>query len=205
MKQLADIRISKAPRDLRDVIWQRKLETYAEHRARQPYAFAVGTPNFQKPGFDAKFTDASGTPRPHSERMFCAFHGDEFCGYIELGPAYPNIQPPEPRVEIMDIWVDPRFRGQGIGGALLDHVKALRAEAGWDNLTATVWAANGASVRLFQAAGFVAQSSDFRFGIDGQVRDWQITPVKAAWYRRNDLREFIMMMIITLLVLALLK
>jgi ribosomal protein S18 acetylase RimI-like enzyme len=75
------------------------------------------------------------------------------------------------RVEIL---VDPRHRGQGVGGALLDHAIAeARAGGVLHKLSLAVFADNEAAVALYRSRGFVAEGrrrGEVRME-DGTLRD----------------------------------
>ena len=74
--------------------------------------------------------------------------------------------------EVLDIHVLREFRQRGIGRALLDHAKGLADELDWDSLTATVWAGNTASKRLFEEFGYTPLNVTYRIGPDRQCQDW---------------------------------
>lgn len=75
---------------------------------------------------------------------------------------------------LVELQVDPRKRGQGVGGALLDAVEHRAGEAGWSHLSLTTGSTNPAR-RLYERHGFMVQAQRFgrRYarltGIPGRV------------------------------------
>lgn len=59
------------------------------------------------------------------------------------------------RTAEVSIWVDERFRGQGIGKALLRHLLASCPERNLRSLISRIESNNVASLRLHEACGFV--------------------------------------------------
>ncbi|MEJ6392203.1 GNAT family N-acetyltransferase [Gymnodinialimonas sp. 2305UL16-5] len=144
--------------------------TWAEHRARQPHAFAEnGWDVFLAREHVIAFRDPKGRPVEESGNLFVADGGGHVLGYILLSWHLRADASDYPDGTIIDIWVDPDWRGKGVGAALVDFAKARADEADWDNLTATVW--QGApSKKLFAEAGFTAQSTTYRHGPDRSAR-----------------------------------
>lgn len=200
---MPDIRITHAPIGLKDEIWRRKVETFHEHLQRQPFVFPSNYANaFLKPSFEGRFRDKKGRPVQESDNIFVAMVDGRFGGYVELsGGSLPGF--PLPLVSIEDIWISPELRRTGLAKALLEYVKQLGHERDWDNLTATVWAGNEDSARLFRSAGFVTQSETFRFGPDRAAR--QMVPPRPA-KRKALLRELVVVggLILAMLVVAIL-
>ena len=188
---MAETRISPAPLALRERILDAARETLAEHRGRQPYAFPDDFFDVRiAPAIRQAFTSKTGGELAESSRILVAEVGDEFAGYLQLACAPEAGTAAAGYLHIDDIYVVPRYRGEGVGLALLDHIKR-RAEADdLDNITATVWAANAASDALFRRAGFEPSSTTFRFGPDRQARPYRcwildapppVPPTRRPW------------------------
>lgn len=69
-------------------------------------------------------------------------------------------------VATVAVAVDPAYRHQGVGLALLQGLKAQCHRRGWIRLRASIWATNQPSMGLFLKAGFVHEAS-----IPEQLRD----------------------------------
>lgn len=72
-------------------------------------------------------------------------------------PANPAMQPR--RVAFLDdLCVDERFRGQGVGTALLQEVQRRAALRQADSLELMAWGFNESAIRFYQRAGFGVRS-----------------------------------------------
>lgn len=60
-------------------------------------------------------------------------------------------------VIVLDIYTDPRLRGQGVGRALLQSAGQYARSNGWGGLVAQVALSNQASMRMFLGDGFQAE------------------------------------------------
>jgi ribosomal protein S18 acetylase RimI-like enzyme len=86
-----------------------------------------------------------------------------------------RVQPKRPRgaYHVAEIDVDPKFRSQGIGGALLDHAEADAAASGYERMSLTTTTINPAR-HLYERHGFrvVATKTDGTYekytGIEGR-------------------------------------
>ena len=58
---------------------------------------------------------------------------------------------------IDDICVDEAFRGQGVGRAIYDHIKAYAKEQGFYNITLNVWSLNSGALKFYENLGMVPQ------------------------------------------------
>ena len=68
---------------------------------------------------------------------------------VALGAGFPE----DGRISVVSMWTDPRWRGQGIGGAVLDAVVAMGAERGL-GARLFVMRANPDVARLYERRGF---------------------------------------------------
>lgn len=58
--------------------------------------------------------------------------------------------------ELISMWVDPRFRGRGVGGALIREVERWARTSGASSLRLSVRKGNHAAIGLYERHGFVA-------------------------------------------------
>ncbi|MBO6081477.1 MAG: GNAT family N-acetyltransferase [Bacteroidales bacterium] len=77
---------------------------------------------------------------------FCAFQRQEADNLMPITTLY-----------VDDICVDPAARGQGVGRALFDFVKAFAQEQGCHNITLHVWECNPGAKAFYEALGMVPQ------------------------------------------------
>jgi ribosomal protein S18 acetylase RimI-like enzyme len=70
---------------------------------------------------------------------------------------------------LFGMWVDPRFRGTGVGRALVDAVIAQARSAGRRRVVLHVMAHNDPAVRLYEQEGFVQTGHTFPHPSDDQV------------------------------------
>ena len=67
-----------------------------------------------------------------------------------------NCNPAGDEVEICEFYVEPFFKGQGIGRKLMEHVIAESKESGKSRIFLWVLEENGAARRFYEANGFRA-------------------------------------------------
>ncbi len=67
------------------------------------------------------------------------------------------------KVNLWGVFVSPRFRGQGIGRALVERAVAHAGANGVRRVNLTVFVPNAAAVRLYESLGFQ------HFGIEPQA------------------------------------
>lgn len=70
-------------------------------------------------------------------------------------------------VYIQDIFVEPRFRGEGIGDSLLSHVAALARAQGAGYLRLTVDARNHSARRFYERMGLAHEEMDQSYAAFG--------------------------------------
>lgn len=75
-------------------------------------------------------------------------------GWISFEPFYGGRAAYHRTCEL-SIYVDERYRGQGVGALMLSGAIALAPELGVDTLLATIFSHNTASLRLFERFGFM--------------------------------------------------
>jgi len=174
---LKEVVIKNSPYALKEKILECSVSTYETHRSKQPFAFPK---NMHKaliaPSIDESFVEETGEQLAQSPNIFVAEVDGTFAGYVQLSRHALDRQQELPLCVISDIFVLPEFRKQGVASQLLNHVKQLAIENRWSNLTATIWAPNQASARLFEKEGSTVQSRCFRFGPTNQAIDLPAAP-----------------------------
>ncbi|TDM04406.1 GNAT family N-acetyltransferase [Macrococcus carouselicus] len=79
--------------------------------------------------------------------------GIEIVGWLSFSDFY--SRPAYDRTVEVSIYVDERFRGQGIGQYAVDKMKELATELDFKTLLAFIFSHNIPSIRLFEKNGFV--------------------------------------------------
>lgn len=141
-------------------------QTWEDHRARQPHAFAEnGWDMLLKRDHEFAFFSGEGKPIGESGNLFVADARGIIVGYVLLSWHLRDDAPNAPNGSVIDIWVDPEWRKKGVGQNLVSYAKDMADEAGWDNLYAQVWT-GAPSSHLFGAAGFSPAHVTWRYGPD---------------------------------------
>lgn len=87
--------------------------------------------------------------------MLGAFHGQQLIGLCGLSKRSPET------AAISQMYVNPSYRGQGIGAGLLRLAKELgRTQLQVSGLSLVVLAANQRAIKTYQASGFQLDSSE---------------------------------------------
>ena len=171
--------IRNAAYGMKEQILECSFSTYEAHRTSQPFAFPENMyAALVAPTIEDSFVNDRGAPLPESPNIFVAEVKGTFAGYVQLSRFALDTPQTLPLCVISDIFVLPEFRKQGLASQLLSHVKQLAIENRWSNLTATVWAPNQASARLFEKEGFTIESTCFRFGPTSQAIDLPPAPAQ---------------------------
>ena len=145
--------------------------TWDAHRARQPFAFAENGWDFSMArSHEIAFRGPKAEVLGESGNLFVAEAGGAVVGFVLLSWHLRADVEDMPDGAIYDIWVHPDWRHKGVGQNLVSFAKEMAADADWDNLTADVWA-GAPSSGLFEAAGFEAEKTTWRFGPDRPARD----------------------------------
>ena len=72
-----------------------------------------------------------------------------------VGLAWGKIEPPALGIaHLYQVWVDPAFRGRGVGGRLVEAIKVWANEAGAFMMHLTVTCGDSSAARLYRRAGF---------------------------------------------------
>lgn len=148
----------------RPIVEAASRSTFDEHRALQPFAYPedVWDKNI-KSHFKRAFRSPTGGQLGESGNLFVADAGGVMVGYTLLSWHLQDDVSLSKLGSIDDIWVYPDWRKMGVASNLIEFIKSRTDDADWDNWTATVW--NGSpSTTLFEEAGFVPQSTTWRYG-----------------------------------------
>jgi len=86
-------------------------------------------------------------------RVFLAYEGNEPVGLALCFVGFSSFRA-RPLVNVHDLAVAPKFRGRGIGKALLDAVAADARALGCCKVTLEVRADNAKAIELYRRAGF---------------------------------------------------
>lgn len=83
---------------------------------------------------------------------------------------YSDYGATDPRdCSLYGMWVDPRFRGSGVGRALVDAVIAQARAGGKRRVVLHVVAGNEPASRLYERAGFVLTGHTVPYALDDQL------------------------------------
>lgn len=118
---------------------------------------------------------------PPNALGFMALQQDALAGYVliildggqENGGAVNAL--------IADICTVTDFQRQGVARALLTHCAAEKERRGWESLHAQVWQGNAASHALFNAAGYLAERTDYRLGSPSVPPPPDATRLRQRW------------------------
>ncbi|WP_218825396.1 GNAT family N-acetyltransferase [Streptosporangium subroseum] len=100
-----------------------------------------------------------------TDEMRIAEIDGEPAGCMVLGPALDYVSPaPEPEIYIRGLVIDQRFRGRGVGAALLERASAEAAEQGIALVRVDCYAGDdGRLVKYYESQGFT-RTETFRVG-----------------------------------------
>ena len=70
-----------------------------------------------------------------------------------------------PRGHLISMHVMPQWRGQNVGGRLVEQFKAWAKEKGAVQLRVTAYTANEGAIRFYQRQGFIPLESTFAFDV----------------------------------------
>lgn len=86
--------------------------------------------------------------------MIGAFFGEDLVGLCGLTPADGNA------LEIIQMYVSARFRGQAIGSKMLAKASTILESRSEKELRLTVFASNVAAIKVYQDFGFETKTTD---------------------------------------------
>lgn len=137
--------------------------THTAHRNRLPHAFSPEN-DYQQKLLVAAFDPAIRAKLKYNLDLVVACRGDDMLGYVLVIWHRPDAGHEQINAMIADIATFEHARGQGIGAALLGHLRGRMQTEGWDSLTADVWHGNTASHALFTKSDFTPEQTKYRFG-----------------------------------------
>ena len=136
--------------------------TYHNHATRLPHAF--GDENaYQHALLDAAFLPPQQDLTDFRCALFSAVTNDQLMGYMLIVWTAAHDDTPT-HADIADIGVFAQYQGRSVGSALLAHAQSLMPVHNWQSLNADVWRDNTASHKIFNAASFTAERTQYRFG-----------------------------------------
>lgn len=147
--------------EMSEADWPRVASVYAEGIATGDATFETEPP----PSWERWSAAHLAVPR------LVARAGDEVAGWAALGPV--SARPAYRGVAEVSVYVGARWRGRGVGRALLGALVAGSERAGVWTLQAGVFPENAASVALHKACGFREVGRRVRIGRLGGV--WRDT------------------------------
>lgn len=123
------------------------IDTYATDGVRESIAREIEA-LLSRDAFERHMLEAATT-------ILVAESNDHLLGYIHAvhGQSHPAIDAHLP-VEIVRLYVQPRFAAQGIGTALLEQVEAQEAGTGADVAWLTAWSGNHRALRFYERRGY---------------------------------------------------
>ena len=99
-----------------------------------------------------------------------AMRGDEPAGFALWFRSYSTFLA-RPGIYLEDLFVEPSFRGQGIGRRLLAHLARVAVERGYGRLEWAVLDWNADAIRFYSALGAVPMSDWTTFRVTGDALD----------------------------------
>ena len=126
------------------------------HAAIRPDIFVSGTTKYSPAELEAMFQSEK-TPVYVAVNDADDVLGYAFCQWRETPKTALFV--PFASLYIDDLCVDASVRGQHIGQALVDYVKAEAIKHGCYEVTLNVWAGNDSAVRFYEALGFRPQKT----------------------------------------------
>lgn len=112
--------------------------------------------------------------------LFVAYDEDDInhiVGFVELtqGTTEPCLEGAEAPIELQRLYVDEKYHGKGVGGALTRHVEKLAREKGFVTIWLGVWEENFKAQKAYERFGFKKVGEhDFVMGECIQT-DWILT------------------------------
>jgi GNAT superfamily N-acetyltransferase len=158
--------------------------TLAAHRTALPSVFADNlAANRLAETLKTSFRDSKGRPIQTSRNILVARRDGRLLGYLAFKT--PIDAPALRGNTIIDLYVDERFRRQGIATALVKEAQALCTSHNWVNLHAYTWSGNDAATAVFNSGGFDRVVTHWRYGPDSQVAQarvpWHQKLLEPSW------------------------
>ncbi len=130
---------------LKETDWQRGRDIRLRSLVEMPDAFGA-TLEAEETFADEKWIQR--IARPNSA-TFVAVTGDrQDVGLVTMAPY-------DKQIGLFGMWVDPQFRGKGVGGMLVDSGILWSKARGFDRIYLDVGDHNHAAIALYQSRGFM--------------------------------------------------
>lgn len=134
-------------RPIRADQWQLLKAVRCAALEEAPYAFSSTLEDTLERSDDDWAQMAEQSVRDPTRITFFAFEDDVPCGMSACA-----LDGDE--VEMFGVWVDPAYRGQGVGQALIEFARAWAESHGAARLQAGVFEDNGRAIAFYSSAGF---------------------------------------------------
>lgn len=158
VNSLTDVKIAKAHSSQKREILTINQQTFENHRKRLPT-------RFYEDGSQSREKLISAALSGESDKHFIlsAIHGNECAGYVHcfVEAVQTGLKSHDVSGLVVDLSLSDRFRGQGIGRALLAAGEVECKRLGATRIGANVWQGNEHSYYLFGAAGFEVEMFEF--------------------------------------------
>jgi diamine N-acetyltransferase len=124
--------------------------------------FVSAYPDLPGAALDAYVSTVFGYEQQHAEltdgrtTVFVVETGSELAGYVLMRAEDPPVPiPGSSPLAIARLYLEPDFRGQGLGSALLRHILDHAARQRHEQLWLTVWDQNAHARAVYESWGFV--------------------------------------------------
>jgi len=94
--------------------------------------------------------------------VFGAWEGGELVGFMQLYPSYSSLRVVKDWV-LNDLYVEPAYRGRGIGELLIRKALVFAEEQGAERVELVTGVSNFTAQRLYEKTGFVQPAPDTDF------------------------------------------
>jgi len=111
--------------------------------------------------------DALFGPRPYAEAVLARV-GEAPVGFALFFPSFSTFAG-APGLFLEDLFVEPQWRGRGIGRALLAHLAAIAVERRWSKINWNVLDWNEPALKFYRALGAEPAKDWMGYGISGEA------------------------------------
>jgi GNAT superfamily N-acetyltransferase len=116
---------------------------------------------------ESQLRDALFGPRPFAD-VVIAYAGKEPTGFAVFFPSFSTFAG-TPGLYLEDLFVEPQWRGQGMGRRLLAHVANVAVTRGWPRVNWSVLDWNDRAIRFYRGLGAEPVKDWMGFGISGDA------------------------------------
>lgn len=92
--------------------------------------------------------------KSRSSFILLALDGEKIVGYILMTMGRFSWRAYNPMAEVVNLCVDPLYRGQGVGTKLFDHVKAIMKKRGVKRISVQAISADVRAIKFYETLGF---------------------------------------------------